>query len=296
MDHHLTVLRLVNEETFDELELLGGIPFTTTRFSWTKPVRSQRRQRPRGHGSVDLTRYYDGRLFEVAGLVYADDEDDAQEALNELEGFLALNGDTVLLRWQFNGNNLGFLYEQSRVRIDGDIEYAYDVEDRSRIKWALTLFAEDPRRYNSIEVGGSYDPTATGAFNGIDLPAVFPLEFAGDGANILEVTNDGNFPTPPVFRIWGPVTNPILDNDTTGESLTTSGLALTSSDMAEVDMAARTFKVNGVDRPDFIDASATTWFELIPGDNALRLRGSDMVGIGSGGTTLLEVIYHDARI
>lgn len=291
MDERVTLVRLRTPDPLSDFDLTGG-PVYTTRLSWKKVARINRRARPRAHGSVDLTRYYEGRLFEISGLIYAADEADGEQALIDFEEAIALDGESFQLIWSTSGQDSTNAYWTSYVRVDGDLEYAFDKEERGLIRWALTLFAEDPRRYGGTQRIGSYDPTAAGTFDGVTLDLTFPLDFAGDGSSTLDVTNLGNYPTPPVFEIYGPVTNPVIDNDTTGESITTEGLELTSTDVARIDVVNRTFEVNGVSRPDFIDASATDWFDLVPGDNALRLRGSGMVT----GTTLLFVYFYDARI
>lgn len=267
----------------------GGNGIGVTAFSWTKTPRTQRRSRPRAHGSKDLSRYYEGRLYHLAGVLYGVSEEDAQARLDSFEEAIALDGDYVALQWRLAGRTDD---ETALVKVDGDLAYEFANDTRTALRWALTLFAEDPRRYGATERTGTYDPTAAGSGAGIVFAEVFPLNFAGTSSTHLDVTNAGNFPTPPVLTITGPVTNPIIDNDTTGESITTSGLALLADETAVIDVAAKTITVGGSLRPDLIDASATDWFELAKGSNLLRLRGTGMVT----SETALAVSFHDARI
>lgn len=267
----------------------GANGLSVTSFRWRKAPRTLRRARPRAHGSVDLTRFYEGRLYELEGLLYGLDEEDAQARLDSFEAAIALDGADTMLQWRLAGRTDD---EWANVRVEGDLEYEFAHNRQAVIVWALTLFAGDPRRYGATLRSGSYDPSDSSSGTGVALPITFPIDFVGEAVTALEVTNAGNFPTPPVFTITGPVTNPIIDNETTGESITTQDLALTSSDTAVVDVGAHTFEVNGVNRPDLIDASLTEWFELVSGENRLRLRGSDMVD----DQTMLAVSFYDARI
>lgn len=267
----------------------GGNGIVVTGFGWTKAPRTQRRTRPRGHGSVDLTRYYDGRLYHLTGLIYGLSEVDAQARLDALEQELALDGQPVRFEWLLAGRTEP---EWANVRVEGDLTYEFAAESRSVIKWALTLFAGDPRRYGTSLRLAAYDPTTAGSGAGLMFPLSFPLDFPGEEVANLKATNAGNFDTPPVFTITGPVTDPIIDNDTTGESIVTSGLTLAAGEQAVIDVGAKTLTLAGTQRPDLIDAAETTWLGLKAGTNLLRLRGGGMVG----GETELAVSFHDARI
>lgn len=267
----------------------GGNGVVVTRLAWNKVPRIQRRSRPRGHGSVDLSRYYDGRLYELAGLIKGLGEEDAQARLDSLEQAIALSGDSFRLEWLLAGRTEA---EWASVRVDDDLDYEFTAESRSVIRWALTLFAEDPRRYGTTVRIGSYDPTTANTGSGVDFALAFALTFAGEATTNLAVTNAGNFSTPPVFTITGPATNPIIDNETTGESIVTTGLALLAGETCVIDVANKALTLGGASRPDLIDASGTTWFDLVPGENLLRLRGPNMLA----GSTELAVSFYDARI
>jgi len=272
------------------LQVAGGTNgLHVTRFAWTKSPRVRRFPRGSAHGTVDRTRRYDGRLFELAGLIRGVTDAQAQARLADLEAALAVTGETVLLRWKLAGVADA---EQAAVMIDGTPDYAFVPDSPNVVRWAVTLFAGDPRRYAQTQSVGTYDPTEASSATGISIPLVFPLNFVGEATTHLIAQNAGNFPTAPVLTVAGPVVNPILDNDTTGESWATTGLQLLSGDVAIVDMGARTFQVNGTSRYSYIDVSSTAWWELAAGPNKLRLRGSGMVA----GQTALSYVFRSARI
>jgi hypothetical protein len=100
------------------------------------------------------------------------------------------------------------------------------------------------------------------------------------------------------------VVTPIIDNLTTGESIYTQSVSLAAGDqlviypfetsdaLFEIPTGRKRIELNGVNRPDLVDARLTRWWKLAPGENILRLRGSGM----AGGQTRLDLRFRDARI
>jgi len=82
----------------------------------------------------------------------------------------------------------------------------------------VELTATDPRKYSAIPT--TVSTTLASQSGGMTFNATFPVSFGTVGAGgTVSLTNAGNFQTPLQFTILGPVTNPILDNLTTGQSL-----------------------------------------------------------------------------
>jgi hypothetical protein len=252
------------------------------------PPKRNSTKRARGHGSTDSTRFYDDRVLNLTGYLYGTDMAALQAARDVFTGACALGSPHVL-----KFRRQGFAEdEQVTFIVGGEIQIPLAGSSR-RAKWTAQLVCSDPRIYAAALKVASYDPTVGAAGTGLVLPLAFPLDFGGiGGGSQLDCQNQGNFPTPPTFTITGPVTNPIVDNDTTGESLFTTGLAVAAGDQLVIDVASKGVTLNGGSRPDFVDALNTTWFELAKGDNLIRLRGSGMVT----GQTQLTVSWRDARI
>lgn len=245
--------------------------------------------RPYQHGAVDRTAYYGPRVLELRGCIHATDKATLWSLLDDLKGNLAL-GSTHVLKFRRDGETFD---QRAEFRVDGPVlTPVASGMTGPYVTWSVAIFCADPRFYSDTESSASYDPTTTGT-GGLLFSLDFPLEFSGDGSATLDVVNEGNVGTPPTFTITGPVTNPIIDNDSTGESIYTTGVALTSSQTLVINVADRTCLLDGTtNRPDLIDASATTWFDLEPGTNQLRMRGLGM----SSGQTALSVIYRSARV
>lgn len=238
------------------------------------------------HGAIDRTLYYEGRIVDLTGVIVGTNELDAWTKFDAIKGKLQL-GAARTLRLRRTGLPFD---EFLMTTVAGPVDDAVSYEVRSVIRWGVSLHAPDPRLYVAALSSASYDPTAALSGGGATMPLTLPLSFATT-ASTLQVTNGGNTPTPPVFTIQGPAVNPIVDNVTTGQSI---GLiyALGSSDVIEVDVAARTVKLNGALRYDLLDAPNTAWWELGAGVTNLRLRGTGM----AVGQTLLTCSFRDARI
>lgn len=238
------------------------------------------------HGAIDRTAYYSNRVIDLEGFIVGPDAASAWAQFDVLKGALRL-GTTHTLKFRRTGMAMD---EQVGVVVSAPVDDTVVPNYPGLVKWGVTLSAADPRIYSAVLSSASYDPTAALSGGGAGIPLAFPLAFSAT-ASELEVVNGGNTPTPPVLTVQGPVVNPILDNNVTDESIPLL-YALGVSDSIEVDVAARTVRLNGALRYDLLDAPNTEWWELEPGTNGLRLRGTGM----ASNQTLLTVAYRDARI
>lgn len=274
----------------DNLQIHGGSNYGLINMGMGSPApRAVADLRPSDHGATDATAYYGPRIFELIGNITAASMAALWEAADELKGSLVL-GSTHTLRFRREGLTFD---EQAVVRVDSPVDMPTGPMPSPLLMWGVSLLAPDPRIYTTTENSGSYDPTDSGT-GGLSFPLDFPLDFGvSDTAGRLTVENEGNVSSPPTFVITGPVTNPIIDNDTTGQSIYTQDTALSTGDTLTIDTAAKTVVLNGTtSRPDLISVSLTDWFYIRPGSNQLRLRGSDMEST----ETELAVTFRNARI
>jgi len=243
----------------------------------------------RRHGQVNRTAYYSGRVVDIVGRVVKNNGTDADTAaaLDEIKGKFALGQDVKLVfrRRQFSVDE----FITGRVSSQMDVRYA--PRDINVIYYGVQLTAGDPRMYVDSVTTGSYDPTLISATIGVAMPIVFPMVFGTPTVGSLEVTNGGNFPTPPVITITGPVVNPVVRNVTSSKNITL-GVSLANGDTLIIDVDARTVTIAGGLRADVVDVPNTQWFELEQGSSSITLTGTAMVS----GQTTLSVAWRDARI
>ena len=111
-----------------------------------------------------------------------------------------------------------------------------------------------------------------------------------EGARVMAV-NRGNADTPVVMRITGPITNPTIYNQTTGQSMSFTA-AITGGNWIEIDTGTGEI-VNeaGANVYSMMNFTTSNWWDLKPGVNDFYL-----VGTGTSGATSLTLTYKDAWV
>jgi len=111
----------------------------------------------------------------------------------------------------------------------------------------------------TIQPSGS----STGGFS---FPLVFPLAMTpGQASGSTMVALGGSVAAPVLWRLYGPVTSPIVRRADTGEQLSFPGLVINQGDYLQIDQGAKTVLLNGLltaslyNRLDFAGAA---WWRL----------------------------------
>lgn len=149
----------------------------------------------------------------------------------------------------------------------------------------------DPRLY-SIGENTVFISMPDDSEDGLDYPLVYPLDYGIQSfTSDLNITNNGNAPSPVILRYYGPVTNPVLQNTTTGQELGFN-IVLTEDDVLTVNTRTGTVLLNGTaDRlyTRQLTSSPILGFELQPGLNEMHAHASSW-STGAG----VEIVYRDA--
>lgn len=149
----------------------------------------------------------------------------------------------------------------------------------------FSFVAADGRIYSQdvTQTSASGSVATTGAA----FPLVFPINFGGGTGSSATVNavNAGNFPSPIVARVSGPITSPVLTNTTTGESLYIDNVTLIAGEYIDVDMLNRTVTKNdGANLYANVRFPNSVWWLLQPGANNVALGSS--TSSGSSGVTI----------
>lgn len=146
--------------------------------------------------------------------------------------------------------------------------------------------AEDPRIYDSALqtvalVTGVPITTGIGFSLGFDFG--FGAAVSPEGVTVI---NGGNRPTPAIITLPGPVTNPVIYNDTYSNTLEFE-IDVAASDNLQIDLGNRTVKINGSQsrRGALLNPD---WFLLESGDNFIRYRAS------AGGSNPASIAFRNA--
>lgn len=134
-------------------------------------------------------------------------------------------------------------------------------------RWQLQLVATDYLIYSENEQTASLTLPISG---GVTFPLTFPFTFGASSGGSATADNAGTAYTAPTIVFSGPMQNPRLSNDTTGQLL---GLDVTlfAGDEITVDMAARTIVQGTNTNKMSAKTSESTFWSLAPGENVLRL-------------------------
>lgn len=247
------------------------------------PFRQTERDWEGNDGTFMDARFEKGRTIVLEGKVFAESSS-METYLDQLKANYAPSADLQQFIFKAPGVTERFLFVKSLgCRYDWDI-----IRRIGQAEVQFMMFAEDPRIYDNTLLNS---PVSLGSqvYTGFGFNLGFPFGFGGVSSTTdgVYITNVGNRPTPPRFVIEGPVTNPRILNDTTGDEMIFTGIDLATGETLEVDAKYRTVKLNGtVNRRNTL--TQPEWFFLDPGLNFIRYRAE------SSAASTLNIYYYPA--
>lgn len=186
------------------------------------------------------------------------------------------------------------------VRRSGKVTEAYPT--LTDVTFTIGLVAPDPRKYAVAQRALNVSLLPSGPGGGMTVPFTVPIALASSPApGTGSAPNGGNFPSPPVIVINGPLSAPTLANLTTGQTVSWSTLNLHPGDVFVVDFLNRQGVVNPTNlstSPGMPSTGGTywpadvtsSWWQLAPGANTLQLGGT------AGALAAATAYWHDAYI
>lgn len=237
-------------------------------------VRTSDRARARNHGQFQGSDYLGGRDIEVGVTITSQHPSDATwQAFSQ--ALVAGQTTEFPLTIQVPGVALGgALTVNARVRklsLPVNMDY-YNGIGRAMVQFHCT----DPRLYSSTLQTVNFTQATTSG--GMTFNATFNLSFGGAvSGGTATCTNGGEFPTPWVGTITGPIVEPRIENVTTGQTIYFTG-TLTAGQTLVVGSLDKTALLNGTSSRYSWVKYGTQWFDLAAGDNILRLAGSSGTG------------------
>lgn len=226
--------------------------------------REQTGDRSTGHGTWDATEFYGPATRSLKGVATGD-----HEALHRAKERLkaAVSVRPFVLR----GVEPGF-DRQATVRRGGEV--LWTETDPGSADWSISLYQADPLVYSTQEHTAQTGlPAATG---GLAWPARWPANWdAVVTSGRVTLHNDGTEQAPVVFRVFGPLPDFTLVDQTTGQALTVDnpdGQTVAAGEFVDVDMAHRRILLMGTgSRRSWMSGQ---WFALPPGDTEVGCSSS----------------------
>ncbi|TDV47851.1 phage distal tail protein [Actinophytocola oryzae] len=243
-------------------------------------VRLSLASRPQRDGGFDAESFRSVRVITLEGLAIAPDRDAKERAKNRMGAVLA------------DGSTLSELTVRERTvvrRAMVRLSAGTKIVDRGPhgFEFSLQVTAPDPLRQAVEPRTARCGLPRPGP--GVTFPLGFPLAFGEPVDGSLSMTNAGTAVAWPVWTITGPVNQPVIRNDSTGQRLAFS-LRLAEGDTLTVDVAARTVTLGGASRRSML-LPGSTWFGLPPGTTAVGFDATDTTAAGT-----LAVSWRDSWI
>lgn len=192
--------------------------------------------------------------------------DELQEAWTPV-----LDGSTVLpLSYQLPNQPRRRLYGRPR-NFSVDMEHYED----GWVDAVLEFIATDPVIYSDAPHDIAIPLGQVGV--GRSYPRVYPMAYGESTSSMATLINEGNTGADPVVNFSGPITNPSVENVTTGQKVSFA-ISLGEGETLEVNFSEKTVILNGsASRYNTLISTNDQWFQLQPGANAVRYGASNFV-------------------
>jgi hypothetical protein len=130
------------------------------------------------------------------------------------------------------------------------------------------LLAPDPRFYIQGQLNSGNVGVLSGG--GFIVPAILPVTSSHGTGGTVTMTNSGSTDTHPTLTLTGPLTNPYVQNRTTGYAFQLD-YTIPGGVSVVIDMYGRTVVYGGnTNFIQYVDP-LSTWWTLIEGDNTISL-------------------------
>lgn len=231
-------------------------------FAESPPPRDVTGERANADGQWDATEFYGPRTGSLEGLAKATTHEALHAAEQRFKAAVNLGFDLRHVEPGFD--------RTVRARRDGMILWTEITDTIAR--YSAPIRMPDPVLYSTdLATGSTPFPSSTG---GLVFPITFPITFSGiviDGA--MTVVNDGTVTAWPTFRIDGPVVQPVIQNDSTGQAMRLD-LSLVDGEWLTVNTDTHQVLGNGQTGAPRRDKFWGDWFGLPPGPTSLRFLGA----------------------
>jgi hypothetical protein len=134
-------------------------------------------------------------------------------------------------------------------------------------------------------------PAAAATDDGITSAPLGLSLSSGSSASAASVFNTGTTPTYPRMFLYGPITNPVVRNNTTGQQLFFNGLTVPAGSYLDIDVENRTVYMNSSSAQSFYGKIVWTqsqWWVLTQGEN-------DIIFTGTATTNTSQLIINYVR-
>ena len=249
-------------------------------------IRNQDDNRGYHDGMFTGRDFLNGRFISIIFNTFGDSNGSAQTNYNTIQRILLpQTSGTTPLYFKFPNSPTSEQFVDARVRnlrttVDPNYTYGY-------ITSQVDFFCPDPNYYdNNLQTSVMQISAALGrTYN-----KTFNYTYGGGSATVTTtISNIGWATTYPIIRINGPITNPVVGNSTSGDTLYFSG-TYSALDLLEIDLYNQLITLNGAPARNLLISG--TWFDAPPGNSNFFFTGTGTLA----GTTQATVSWYSAYI
>jgi len=249
-------------------------------------IRNQDDNRGYHDGMFTGRDFLSGRSISIIFNTFGDSNGSAQTNYNTIQSILLpQTSGTTPLYFKFPNIPTSEQFVDARVRslrttVDPNYTYGY-------ITSQVEFFCPDPNYYNSnLQTANMLISAALGrTYN-----KTFNYTYGGGSSTVTTtIQNIGWATTYPTITIQGPITNPIIGNTTTGNTLNFTG-TYSALDTLEIDLYNQLITLNGNPARNLLISG--TWFDAPAGNSNFFFTGSSTLA----GTTQATVSWYSAYI
>lgn len=224
-----------------------------------------------------------GRTIGLSGTLLASTETEFNTLINNMKDVFEVGrGGGSLLQFQIQGiaNNQPAEIRCRPRQFSGLINADYDALSA---QFRVNFYAVDPLVYG---VQRSVEIPVSAPITGHGFPLGFPHGFGSGGSQSVIIFMGGKVTTGTLVTFSGPMTNPVLQNQTLDQTLSFN-ITLLAGEVMFVDNREHTVTLGGANRYNTIVEG--DWITLAPGNNTIKLTAQS-TGFGAGAT----VAWQDA--
>ena len=229
------------------------------------------------HGGYSGTPHFEPRVLSIDGLIKDDAVAQAQARRRAWSSAFSGLGQ-LEARIEYPESGQAFLIF---CKLYGSPSLDYTPLDPLKHNFTIDLLADDPLIYDDITGAANEAVIPKAVGGGAAWPMDWPVESEA-GSGPVTVTNTGDQPIYPTFTVTGSMTNPVIENITTGRKLQFNSFNAPVGSELFIDMypSRRLATLNG---GNVLYALTTPpgWFALLPGDNTIQLTTGDSADTAS---------------
>jgi hypothetical protein len=249
-------------------------------------IRNQDDNRGYHDGMFTGRDFLNGRVISIIFNTFGDSNGSAQTNYNTIQRtLLPQTSGTTPLYFKFPNSPTSEQFVDARVRnlrttVDPNYTYGY-------ITSQVDFFCPDPNYYdNNLQTSVMQISAALGrTYN-----KTFNYTYGGGSATVTTtISNIGWGTTYPTITINGPITNPVVGNSTSGDTLYFTG-TYSALDLLEINLYDQLITLNGAPARNLLISG--TWFDAPPGNSNFFFTGTGTLA----GTTQATVSWYSAYI